>query len=214
MVRFTMNRKLVIKDYINLIDCIKLAHDKHNRDIFRDKSFKKINLKRKTIKDLYCEELIIKSSYRNYINTYLKNANLLIREIDKYCYKNNILSQSRIKTMQSIYDKVIRKIENSDGTYPINKYLNDLVGFRVIDYDIDYKLEKLKRYLKSKNRFNIKVHNKSTYIGYHLYYKGYDNFCFPIELQVWDFKDFKSNMESHAIYKSSYKKDINSYKDF
>lgn len=42
------------------------------------------------------------------------------------------------------------------------------------------------------------------YIGIHIYFKNSSNFYYPWELQVWDEKDAKANIENHMAYKRNF----------
>lgn len=82
------------------------------------------------------------------------------------------------------------------------------MGFRIIDKNYDSNIIELSLYLdelKERKRRLVHTYRKSgDYRGYHIYFMGLNARYFPIELQVWDSKNERTNLISHDLYKKEY----------
>ncbi|CCK20341.1 hypothetical protein [Pseudolactococcus laudensis] len=118
----------------------------------------------------------------------------------------------RVKQIESAINKIDHYNKTHDnGKVPVQKCLNDLVGFRIIistvkSYDeimecinssSIIKVPLMRSYVRKDYDDN---HNLS-YIGLHVYFKSNNNFFFPWELQIWRSEDESSNELSHKRYK-------------
>lgn len=65
-------------------------------------------------------------------------------------------------------------------------------------------LEKLDGWKTEYGLKNWYLRDVSGYIGIHIYFKNSSNFYYPWELQVWDEKDAKANIENHMAYKRNF----------
>ncbi len=111
----------------------------------------------------------------------------------------------RVKTLESIDDKIARFSENTDQ-YPVNNWLNDIFGARIIvnTAEVDTISEQLDEWQEKYGLKNWYFRDKDGYRGLHIYFKNKSNFYFPWELQVWDEKDELSNIETHEKYKRTF----------
>lgn len=176
-----------------LIKEINRLHFDFSNDYFETGKIEKINLSR-TIQHMpaphiYKYRLVLHES----INDYLMTANIDI----KYFY--------RVKTRESIDDKIERYSVREDQ-YPVNNWLNDIFGARIIltDDEIKQIMELLDDWQEEFNLKNWYLRNKEGYRGLHIYFKNRNNFYFPWELQVWDAEDVKNNIKNHEKFKRNF----------
>ena len=54
------------------------------------------------------------------------------------------------------------------------------------------------------NLKNWYLRNKEGYKGLHIDFKNKNNFYFPWELQIWDEKDIKYNIQNHEKFKRNF----------
>ena len=174
-----------------LIREINRIHAQYSQDYFETGKVQKLNLSH-TLKNVPVEHIL---SYRlnlhEAINDYLAFADT--RGIDFFY---------RVKTAESIHDKISRYLAR-DNQYPVNNILNDIFGARVI-LPSDSVTEIIGRLDSWKAGYGLKnwyLRDTEGYIGIHVYFKNGSNFYYPWELQVWDEKDAKANIESHMAYK-------------
>ena len=185
-----MDKITQIKQLISEIN--RLHHDFSN-DYFETGRIEKINLSR-TIKHIpvvhiYRYRLTLHES----INDYLMAANIDI----KYFY--------RVKTRESIDDKIAR-FSTRDDQYPVNNWLNDIFGARIIltAEEINAIMDLLDDWQEALGLKNWYLREKEGYRGLHVYFKNKSNFYFPWELQVWDEKDIQSNIHNHEKFKRNF----------
>ena len=174
-----------------LIREINRIHAQYSQDYFETGKVQKLNLSH-TLKNVPVEHIL---SYRlnlhEAINDYLAFADT--RGIDFFY---------RVKTAESIRDKIERYLAR-DNQYPVNNILNDIFGARVIlpSEHIAEILASLDGWRQEYGLKNWYLRDTEGYIGIHVYFKNGSNFYYPWELQVWDEKDAKANIESHMAYK-------------
>jgi hypothetical protein len=176
-----------------LISEINRLHSEFSNDYFHTKKIEKVNLS-KTIKHIplphiYKYRLILHES----INDYLMQADINIR----YFY--------RVKTSESIDDK-INRFSNREDQYPINNWLNDIFGARIIltTQEIESIIDLLDEWQDEFGLKNWYFRDKEGYKGLHIYFKNRSNFYFPWELQIWDSKDVNNNIKSHEKFKRNF----------
>lgn len=182
-----------IKDVKQLISEINKLHLDFSRDYFESGRIDKVNLSR-TIKHV-SHELIYKYrlTLHESINDYLMKS-----EIDiKFFY--------RVKTRESIDDKIKRFSQNRNQ-YPVNNWLNDIFGARIIlsTDEIEVVLNQLDSWKEEFGLKNWYLRDKQGYKGLHIYFKNKNNFYFPWELQIWDSQDLQSNITNHEKFKRSF----------
>ena len=160
------------------------SSNEHNMDDFIDKDFLK------------------------YLNQYKSNLVDLYANVVLNLVGDGILINGRVKNDDSILLKLHRKRFEDGGKFALNKYLNDLLGFRIIDTDYEKNIELVDQLaLKSKQegmRLLHKPRENGDYRGYHIYFQGKDSKSFPVELQIWNAKNEQSNLTSHETYKKDY----------
>lgn len=181
-----------------LIREINQIHAQYSNDYFETGKVAKVNLSR-TLAHVPTEHIL---SYRlnlhEAINDYLFFAD--IKDIHFYY---------RVKTAESIYDKINRYLAR-ENQYPVNNILNDIFGARMIlpSECIGEILNHLDEYKDKYQLKNWYLRDVDGYIGIHIYFKNSSNFYYPWELQIWDIKDAKANIESHRLYKREFVKNI------
>ncbi|WP_262443108.1 nucleotidyltransferase family protein, partial [Acinetobacter ursingii] len=108
----------------------------------------------------------------------------------------------RVKTLESIDDKINRYSLNTDQ-YPVNNWLNDIFGARIIlnTQEVEELSELLDGWQEKFGLKNWYFRDKSGYRGLHTDFKNNSNFYFAWELQIWDEKDELTNIENHEKYK-------------
>lgn len=185
-----MNKINQTKQLIKGINCL---HFDFSNDYFEKGRIEKINLSR-TIQHvpaphIYKYRLVLHES----INDYLMTANIEI----KYFY--------RVKTRESIDDKIERYSSREDQ-YPVNNWLNDIFGARIIltADEINSVMDLLDEWQEELGLKNWYLRNKEGYRGLHIYFKNKSNFYFPWELQIWDVEDIKSNIQNHEKFKRNF----------
>jgi ppGpp synthetase/RelA/SpoT-type nucleotidyltranferase len=176
-----------------LVSEINRLHREFSTDYFETEKIEKINLSRiikhVSVPHIYKYRLTLHES----INDYLMTANIDI----KYFY--------RVKTRESIDDKIARFLTREDQ-YPVNNWLNDIFGVRIILTADDIKsvmnlLDDWQDELSLKNWY---LREKEGYRGLHIYFKNKSNFYFPWELQIWDAEDIQSNIQNHEKFKRNF----------
>ena len=177
-----------------LIREINLVHQRYSVDYFETGKVQKVNLK-KTLDKVPVEHILrYRLVLHESINDYLFEAEL--SGVDYYY---------RVKTGESIHDKVERFASRSDK-YAVNKWMNDIFGCRMIlDSATMEKVEDLLDEWETKYGLkNWYKRDAEGYKGIHVYFKNESNFYFPWELQLWDEKHARGNIESHRKYKRNF----------
>lgn len=177
----------MIKKVERLISEINKIHQLYFEDYFETGKVEKYNLFR-TIKRVPLEHIL---NYRLNLheshNDYLMEANL---EGIQYYY--------RVKTSENIKRKIDRYMKRANQ-YPVDSWLNDIFSCRMILEEKD--LEVVENILDEwQEKYGLKDWYRREKEGdkaFHIYFKNKKNFCFPWELQLWDKKDVKSNIEAH-----------------
>ena len=176
-----------------LVSEINRLHLAFSNDYFETGKIDKINLSR-TIAHVPAPHIYrYRLTLHESINDYLMMANIDI----KYFY--------RVKTRESIDDKMMR-FSGREDQYPVNNWLNDIFGARIILTADDIRLvtDLLDDWQDELNLKNWYFRDKEGYRGLHVYFKNRSNFYFPWELQVWDVADMQSNIQSHEKFKRSF----------
>lgn len=188
-----MKNEAKIAQVKELIAEINRIHLQFSNDYFETQKLEKINLS-KTIKHIplpaiYKYRLTLHES----INDYLMLAPIAIR----YFY--------RVKTKESIDDK-INRYQARENQYPVNNWLNDIFGARIIlnQDEISAIMDLLDDWQDEFGLKNWYLREKQGYKGLHVYFKNKNNFYFPWELQIWNERDVKSNIENHEKFKRGF----------
>lgn len=163
---------------------------------------------------------IIVPEFQQYMYSYRNTLfSLYFKILERIQIECGINIEGRIKNEDSIINKIAKKSQELEGKIPVNKCLNDLIGFRIIDAKYDTNIVKLVNYLddivgSGKARIRHLKRINGQYNGYHIYFRGMDNKFFPAELQIWDINNEKNNRDSHAIYKKEYTKWVKEYNEY
>jgi len=170
---------------------INKLHKAYSIDYFETGKVEKINLS-KTISKIPQDHIFnYRLNLHESINDYLMRANLSGIE---YFY--------RVKTSESIQDKINRYLKNTDQ-YPVNNWLNDIFGCRMILSTSE--IEEIENILDTWTyEYGLKnwyKREKDGYKGIHIYFKNKSNFYFPWELQIWNQEDMEGNIEAHRKQK-------------
>lgn len=183
-----------IEDVEKLIKQINLIHERYSNDYFETGIVQKYNLKK-----------TLTTVPQNHILNYRLNLHESINDYMIYGDFRGLDFRYRVKTTEAILNKIQRFKERTEK-YPIHKWMNDIFGARIILSSEEFK--KLEGSLDFwTNEFHLKSsYEKRTasYHGYHIYFQNEKNYFFPWELQIWDEKDVKNNIESHIKYKRSF----------
>lgn len=158
------------------------------------------NLKKTLVAEIYEKELYpYIMAYRSFLTVEFCRS---LAEIT--CFQSeDLIINARVKTPNSIEDKIRRYSEKDGGRFPINKCFNDLMGLRVIYPHSDSAAE-IGSFL-----FDHGVHMKCRdssnreYVATHLYFHC-GNEVFPWELQIWPKEPEQGNLNSHKEYKQDY----------
>ena len=176
-----------------LVREINRLHHDFSRDYFEAGKIDKINLSR-TIAHVPAPHIYrYRLTLHECINDYLMQATIDI----KYFY--------RVKTRESIDDKIERYTSREDQ-YPVNNWLNDIFGARIIltADEIDGVMNLLDDWQDELSLKNWYLRDKAGYRGLHVYFKSRSNFYFPWELQIWDVADMHNNIENHEKFKRNF----------
>lgn len=182
-----------IEEIKKLITEINRLHFDFSTDYFETGKIEKINLS-KTISHVPFSHLYkYRLTLHECINDYLMSADIDMR----YFY--------RVKTRESIDDKIARYTSREDQ-YPVNNWLNDIFGARIVlnAGEIDSVKNLLDDWQNELSLKNWYMREKQGYRGLHIYFKNKSNFYFPWELQIWDEKDVQSNIQNHEKFKRSF----------
>jgi len=188
--RNSMEKMSQIKQLVNEINRL---HLEFSNDYFETGRIEKINLS-KIIQHVPAPHIYkYRLTLHESVNDYLMTANIDI----KYFY--------RVKTRESIDDKIERYTSREDQ-YPVNNWLNDIFGARIIltADEIQSVMDLLDGWQDEFGLKNWYLRDKEGYRGLHVYFKNRNNFYFPWELQIWDVKDIQSNIKNHEKFKRKF----------
>lgn len=176
-----------------LVSEINRLHRDFSKDYFETGRVEKINLSR-TINHVPAPHIYkYRLTLHESVNDYLMTADIDI----KYFY--------RVKTRESIDDK-IERFSTREDRYPVNNWLNDIFGARIIltAAEIANLMDLLDDWQDELSLKNWYLRNKEGYKGLHIYFKNKNNFYFPWELQIWDAEDIQSNIQNHEKFKRDF----------
>ncbi|MGP4072748.1 hypothetical protein ACTWQB_09370 [Piscibacillus sp. B03] len=204
-----------IDDYKRIIDIICERHDQYNHEWLKTQKGKTFNLKKKQVRHVTSDDPknmddFIDTDFLDYMESYQLGLYDLYADIVVELSSNyGIPITGRVKNDDSIVSKLHRKRFDANGSFSVNKYLNDLLGFRVVDEDFASNFHDLTEHIEvmedeDKRRIRASERQIKDYKAYHIYFMGASNNCFPIELQVWDAQHERSNLDSHKVYKKDY----------
>ena len=176
-----------------LVAEINRLHCEFSNDYFETGKIEKINLS-KTIGHVPVTHIYhYRLTLHECINDYLMTASIAMQ----YFY--------RVKTRESIDDKIAR-FAGRQEQYPVNNWLNDIFGARIIltANEISGLMTLLDGWQQALGLKNWYLRDKEGYRGLHIYFKNQNNFYFPWELQIWDAVDLQSNIKNHEKFKRNF----------
>ncbi|MCM3024619.1 hypothetical protein [Heyndrickxia ginsengihumi] len=195
------------------------VHQKFSNEFPRLEEF---NLKKIQVRDIL-EKIedsnthIINNEFYTYLNDYLTKLNRLTRDLDlEYTYSEYDF-RIRVKQRESIIYKLghYNSGKREMGKIPLNKCLNDLLGFRIIIPNFKHECENFQKMCSTiAEYYKIRYRNssKGEYKATHVYFYGEKNTYFPWELQIWLPEDFEQNYDSHERHKQEYIKSATIHK--
>lgn len=148
----------------------------------------------------------INRDFQELINSYKAELNSKIVKISDI--QNKFIGiRYRIKQAESISEKLLYYIgeEHECGKIPLNKCLNDFLGFRILVDDLCSVYHTLKNDDRVTVITKMYLRNDGNYKGVHLYFKNKNNKYFPWELQIWEIKHSALNEKSHKEHKQKRK---------
>ena len=177
-----------------LIGVINDIHLRYSQDYFETGKIEKIKLSTTTVPTEHI--LRYRLNLHESINDYL-----IAQDLD------NITYYYRVKTSESILDKIHRYSQNEDK-YPVNNWMNDIFGARMIltRDDLQEVEELLDGWQEEYGLKNWYMREKDDYRGLHIYFKNKSNFYFPWELQLWDENDVDKNIKVHRLHERNFVK--------
>ncbi len=129
----------------------------------------------------------------------------LHESINDYIMTSNIIDSNyvyRVKTYESIIYK-INKFKERNESFPVNKYMNDIMGVRIIIEKDMYDLV-ISTLQAGKLEDNLWKYYEDSYKGLHIYFKNKKNYFYPWELQIWKKEDLFNNIASHKEHKRKF----------
>lgn len=163
-----------------------------------------LNMKTTRVEDVYKNDtfLLYIFNYRKFLNDNIATVLYAIQQ-EKF---SNIVN-TRVKAQNSIQYKIQNyELNHENGKIALKKCLNDIFGIRMI-FDDEINHDEIKAYIE-KNFPTLKCIKsiRGDYIAVHIYFGNDDNKKFQWELQLWDKKHEKTNLDSHSKYKQEYTK--------
>ncbi|MEV2910043.1 hypothetical protein ABNF65_15755 [Paenibacillus larvae] len=210
-------------DYKPLIDLITEISDLHKKisDEYPEKFDRQlINLKKRQVRHVFEDELnIVQEEFYLLVQSYYDMLKICTINTELEYEFTDLGLRLRIKQIESIVHKLIyyRTGRREEGKVPLNKCLNDFLGFRIFIDGFDHNCSKFNDLCqKISENHTIKKENacKEDYRATHIYFHA-GNKAFPWELQIWNKEDENTNEQSHKTHKSKreYIKWPNTYKN-
>ena len=208
------NEGSMLIDIVKIINYIGDLHKEFSKEFFSNHD--SFNLKRTTVAKVIKDESTYDVDFINLVDSYIEEITMFQLTHDFEINNDKIDPRFTGKTRESALNKLYYYSVRSVGAdFPLQKCLNDLLGFRIIiDNTLDYNdlLENIKKSpcLKTKIsrsyiRRDIDKNRGIKYIGIHIYFKSENNRFFPWELQIWQKADAILNEKSHRKHKQKRK---------
>ena len=198
--------------YENFIKELYQKYDAYSKQWLKENEY--LNLKKHQIRNIYnCEDgldskfSVLLKSFRDTLDDlcfdFLEFENFNINENLKLKFG------VRVKSMESIYNKIDKNSKIDGGRFPVKKCLNDLLGCRIIDSNYEYNINIIKEVIdklnNEENDYKIKYMDRlnNGYKAFHVYFEINNN-IFSMEIQFWNQKDEANNIGLHKEYKQGY----------
>lgn len=193
-----------IEDLSTLIEYIDSTYNKVTSKWCKDRTL--IHQKRNLVRDIELGNDIYNNiiAYHAFINDENPEISFKAPELQSAI-------RFRVKNTNAIEYKIQRYKNSKEhlfGKIPINKCLNDLYGARII-IDSGLTPAEICNLINKIYGGKYKCINSSNngYKAAHLYFKiKEDNRNYQWELQIWNIRDEKNNIESHELYQQEYTK--------
>lgn len=197
----------MIYDLIHLINEIGRLHNRFSTDFFENRqtyNLKKVRVDSVVFNDSYDESFI------GLVEEYIEALAEWIFYLD--FESNNPLLDTRFRGKNrgsSLNKLTYYRHGKANSSIPLQKCMNDLLGFRIIiNQEFDY--QELLNQIQNSDRletslFRPYVRTDEVYQGIHLYFKSENNKFFPWELQIWKKLDADLNEEAHRKHKEKRK---------
>ncbi|MGK4107465.1 nucleotidyltransferase family protein [Limosilactobacillus vaginalis] len=181
----------------NLILLINKLYIQFNNRFYVDSSFHSFRVdKTSCSKALETDFLMDVPLYIQSLETYKAKT------ISQACRSYLPFLRMRVKRYETVKRKLEAKScdEKIFGGYPIEKVINDLMGFRVILPEVNSQQDNINDILEQNKEEKIisRFYTRfdGDYHGVHCYFKQ-NNRTLPWELQIWDIDDKSDNIRSH-----------------
>lgn len=192
-------------DYESVVEIIKRINKLHSD--FSKSLEPSLNYNLKKTIDKVANETGVKPGFQRLIDLYKTELNQFIIKILPLQVEYSGI-RYRIKQSESIREKIKYYLgpQHENGKVPINKSLNDFLGFRILVDNVVLICNNLKQDKSIENIIDrMYMRNEDDYVGLHIYFKNGNNKFFPWELQIWSVNNFKSNEISHKNHKEKRK---------
>ncbi len=197
-----------IEKIVQLINNIGEYHKTFSKNFYKNND-SNINLKKTTI-DKILKEISYNGLFMDLIDEYIKliSKEILVSEIRSNSSKFTI--RFRGKNRESVLNKLYYyRFDREEFQIPIQKCLNDIMGFRIIlesNLSYDELLEKIENSnLLKVQLFRQYVRKDENYHAIHIYLKSSSNIYLPWEVQIWKKEDEQVNESEHKNHKSKRK---------
>lgn len=191
--------------YESIVDIIIEINRLHRSFSFELVDLLCFNLKKREVSSIVVNDSI-EGQFQNLISAYKSALNRNIVKV--WDIQNKFTGiRYRIKQAESISEKILYYMSRNHqfGKIPLNKCLNDFLGFRVLVDDLETVHDSLKIDSRVTSISKMYLRVDGNYRGLHLYFKNGNNRFFPWELQIWDKNQSQMNEVSHKEHKQKRK---------
>lgn len=194
-------------DLMHLINEIGRLHQQFSKDFFV--KCEAYNLKQSRVDNVIFAETY-DEKFISLVEEYIENISEWVIYL-VFESENPLLdTRFRVKNRGSSLNKLTYYRHGKvNPSIPLQKCMNDLLGFRIIiAQDFDYR--ELLNQIQISERletslFRPYVRTDEEYQGIHIYFKNDNNKYFPWELQIWKKSDTDLNEKAHRTHKEKRK---------
>lgn len=193
-----------IDSYLEVLKVINEINNLHKAFSLERADFLNYNL-RKNVKTVV-NSSGINDNFSVLINQYKRELNASVTYfLDIQMTFPNL--RYRIKQGESISEKLLYYMTDAhqNGEVPLNKCLNDFLGFRILVPNLDAIYNCLNLDEDLNKVVKLYLRKDGQYKGAHIYFKNGNNKFFPWELQLWDIDQAETNELSHKEHKQKRK---------
>lgn len=197
---------LQVYRYEMVVEIIQEINELHKTFSIKSQEFLNYNLKNTTINKIATKDGI-NQEFQSLSNKY--KSELIKLTIDLLQLQSRFPGiRYRVKQSESIREKILYYLgpEHEYGEVPINKSLNDFLGFRIFVENLELIYHDLKCDSKVTDIVaRMYLRENGDYVGLHVYFKNQNNKFFPWELQIWSINQSELNEQSHKEHKQKRK---------